>query len=100
MELSEIKEELKKLREQTQADCKKVYIDAKEKATKLRDVANQKIAELKQKESEIKKNRQAKDSFLHTRIDKDLSEKLKAKAEKSGVSTSDYIRDLIENSLK
>jgi len=100
MELAGIKEEMKSLRDQTQKECKKIYIDAKEKTSRLREVANKKIAELKLKEAELKKNKQAKDSFLHTRIDKELSEKLKTKAEKLGVSASDYIRDLIETSLK
>ncbi|MES0489670.1 MAG: hypothetical protein ABUK01_06750 [Leptospirales bacterium] len=100
MEIAQIKQDIKDLREKSQAECKQIYKEAKEKTASIRLQTQLEIDKLKEKESELKKNRQAKDSFVHTRIDSSLSEKLKERAETSGVSTSDYVRSLIEASLK
>ena len=99
MDMDQIKVEIKNIREQTKLECKKMYEDTKQKTSKVRELSKEKIAKLRIQVNELKENHSTKDLFLHTRIDKDLSDKLKAKTEKLGVSASDYIRTLVEKSL-
>jgi len=92
-----LKKTIEQIRKKTQKEAQKIIKDAKDKVEELREEGKKEITRLKDlAKSELTI---VKSSFIHTRIDPKLAKKLNDHTQKLGISTSDYVRGLIKDSL-
>jgi len=92
-----LKKTIDQMRKKTQKEAQKIIKEAKLKVEGLRKEGKKEIDRLK----ELAKSELTivKSSFIHTRIDPKLAKKLNNHTQKLGISTSDYVRGLIKESL-
>ncbi len=94
----DIKAKIEEIKENTRKEAENMLQDARLKVIKIREEGQKEIQRLKDMAS--KEISAVKSSFIHTRIEPGLARKLHERTKELNVSTSDFVRGLIEQALK